>query len=310
MRKITILVAAFAALFYSCDPSANQTGNGGTSADRFLETDGLNHAFPNIPPSEDETAQEGGDAIFTHSNFKGKTYRHANYSLSYSEEDEQAEWVAYELTREEVNGKLDRKEGFDEDPTITTKSASPSDYQNSGYDRGHLAPAADMKFDETAMEECFYMSNVSPQVKEFNNGVWNDLEMQTRAWTHKYGTIYVVTGPVLPKDSKNARKMYASERGKDYKTNVTVPTHFYKILFDFTKKGKEKMLAFVIPNQDTHMPFTTFVTSVDEVEKVTGIDFFTNLDEEVERRCESRSDLSKWPEATYINYSSTHTFNH
>ena len=70
------------------------------------------------------------------------------------------------------------------------------------------------------------------------------------------------------------------------------------------------MLAFVIPNQDTHMPFTTFVTSVDEVEKVTGIDFFTNLDEEVERRCESRSDLTKWPEATYINYSSTHTFNH
>lgn len=310
MRKFAILVAAFAALFYSCDPSANQTGNGGNSADRLLETDGLNHAFPNIPPSEDETAQEGGDAIFTHSNFKGKTYRHKNYSLSYSEEDEQAEWVAYELTREEVNGKLERKEGFDEDPAITTKSASPSDYQNSGYDRGHLAPAADMKFDETAMEECFYMSNVSPQVKEFNNGVWNDLEMQTRAWTRKYGTIYVVTSPVLPKDSKNARKMYASERGKDYKTNVTVPSHFYKILFDFTKKGKEKMLAFVIPNQDTHMPFTTFVTSVDEVEKVTGIDFFTNLDEEVERRCESRSDLTKWPEATYINYSSTHTFNH
>lgn len=310
MRKFAILVAAFAALFYSCDPSANQTGNGGNSADRLLETDGLNHAFPNIPPSEDETAQEGGDAIFTHSNFKGKTYRHKNYSLSYSEEDEQAEWVAYELTREEVNGKLERKEGFDEDPAITTKSASPSDYQNSGYDRGHLAPAADMKFDETAMEECFYMSNVSPQVKEFNNGVWNDLEMQTRAWTRKYGTIYVVTGPVLPKDSKNARKMYASVRGKDYKTNVTVPSHFYKILFDFTKKGKEKMLAFVIPNQDTHMPFTTFVTSVDEVEKVTGIDFFTNLDEEVERRCESRSDLTKWPEATYINYSSTHTFNH
>lgn len=310
MRKFAILVAAFAALFYSCDPSANQTGNGGNSADRLLETDGLSHAFPTIPPSEDEAAQEGGDAIFTHSNFKGKTYRHKNYSLSYSEEDEQAEWVAYELTREEVNGKLERKEGFDEDPAITTKSASPSDYQNSGYDRGHLAPAADMKFDETAMEECFYMSNVSPQVKEFNNGVWNDLEMQTRAWTRKYGTIYVVTGPVLPKDSKNARKMYASERGKDYKTNVTVPSHFYKILFDFTKKGKEKMLAFVIPNQDTHMPFTTFVTSVDEVEKVTGIDFFTNLDEEVERRCESRSDLTKWPEATYINYSSTHTFNH
>lgn len=312
MRKYTILVAAFAALFYACDPGtvSNGTESGKGSSNHLLETDGLNHAFPTIPPTEDAQDAGAGDAIFTHSNCKGKTYRHKNYSLSYSEEDEQAEWVAYELTREEVNGSLDRRDSFDEDPAITTKSASPTDYQNSGYDRGHLAPAADMKFDAQAMEECFYMSNVSPQVKEFNNGVWNDLEMQTRAWTRKYGTIYVVTGPVLPKDGKNAKKMYASEKGKDFKTNVTVPDHFYKILFDFSKKGKEKMLAFVIPNQDTHMPFTKFVTSVDEVERVTGIDFFTNLDDEVQRRCESRSDLSKWPEATYENYSSTHTFNH
>lgn len=313
MRNQLFIVAAvaFAALFYSCDPVPQQNGTGGeSSASKLLETDGLNHAFPTIPPAADEDAQPGGDAIFTHTNAKGTTYRHANYSLSYSEEDEQAEWVAYELTRDEVEGKLDRRDSFDEDPAIATKSASPEDYQNSGYDRGHLAPSADMRFDATAMEECFYMSNVSPQVKGFNNGVWNDLEMQTRAWTKKYGTIYVVTGPVLPKDGKNARKMYASERGKDVKTNVTVPEKFYKILFDFSKKGKEKMVAFVIPNEDTQTPFTEFVTTVDEVERMTGINFFSNLDVEVQKRCEAHSDLSKWPEATYLNYSNTHTFNH
>ena len=274
------------------------------------ESQDLTNVFPSSGTAASLDDDTSGDAVFVHTNCKGKTYRHANYSFSYSESDEQSEWVAYELTRGEVEGNLARKDDFSSDPMVETGSADPQDYQNSGYDRGHLAPSADMRFDATAMEECFLTSNISPQVKGFNNGIWNDLEMQTRSWVRKYERLYVVTGPVLPKPGQEARKMYATSRGKDVRTNVTIPDKFYKILFDFSKRGKEKMIAFVIPNQALDKPFTDYVTTVDEVERLTGIDFFSNMDKDFQARCESRSDLSKWPEATFVNYSNTHTFNH
>lgn len=308
MRLQLFIEVAFATLFCSCmalptDGPVAESSNSNGAID-------LGNALSSVEEGESSEISSIGDALFVHSNNKGKTYHHTNYSFSYSEEDEQSEWVAYEISRSEVGGQSDRRDAFSPDPIVETQSADPDDYQNSGFDRGHLAPAGDMKFSETAMDECFYTSNISPQVKGFNQGVWNDLEMQVRTWTKKYGRIYVVTGPVLPKNSKESRKMYATNHGKDVKTNVTVPDKFYKILYDFSKKGKEKMIAFVIPNEDTDTPFTEFVTTVDEVEKMTGIDFFSNLDGDLQNRCEKQSDLSKWPEATYLNYSNTHKFNH
>ncbi|MBR4815145.1 MAG: DNA/RNA non-specific endonuclease [Paludibacteraceae bacterium] len=312
MRRSLLPTVPLCALFMSACvalPADTPAGSSNDSSNGAESTD-LSHAFPSMEASAEPERSRAPKEMFTHTNCKGKTYRHANYSFSYSEADEQSEWVAYELTRAEVEGDLDRKDEFAADPIVETGSADPGDYQNSGYDRGHLAPSADMRFDATAMEDCFLTSNVSPQVKGFNNGVWNDLEMQTRSWTRKYERIYVVTGPVLPKDEKAAKKMYTTKRGKDVRTNVTVPDKFYKILYDFSKRGKEKMIAFVIPNEATDTPFTEFVTTVDEVERMTGINFFSNLDKDFQERCESRSDLSKWPEATYLNYSNTHSFNH
>lgn len=309
MKLLFPIEVALVTFFCSCMavPADVPAADGATSSDvdltQIFPTEGES-AAPSLPNSSE------GDRMFTHTNSKGKTYVHKNYSFSYSESDEQSEWVAYELTRDEVGGDLDRNDSFEPDPIVTSESADPDLYSNSGYDRGHLAPAADMKFEKRAMEECFYTSNISPQVKGFNKGVWNDLEMQVRSWTKKYGRIYVVTGPVLPKEGEDARKMFTTENGRDVRTNITVPEKFYKILFDFSKEGKEKMIAFVIPNEDTDTPFTKFVTTVDDVERMTGIDFFSNLDKTVQRKCESSSDLSKWPEATYLNYSNTHKFNH
>lgn len=242
-----------------------------------------------------------GDVIFTHSTNKGKIYHHKNYSFSYSEEDEQSEWVAYELEKKETYGSEKRCETFTSDPIVVTESANNREYCKSGYTRGHLAPAGDMKFDRTAMRECFYTSNISPQTKEFNAGIWNDLENETRFLARKFSRVYVVTGPVLT--DKNLRRMkYVNNREKEEKSRITVPERFYKIIYDFSYEGKEKMIAFLIPQDEADGDYKDFVVSVDEVEKITGIDFFTNIPKEEQERMESRSDISSWPMAEKRTY--------
>lgn len=121
------------------------------------------------------------------------------YALGYIEYHEQAAWVVYKLTRDEVQTKVSkRKNRFKEDPEIPTGSACSADYLRSGYDRGHLAPAADMAFSERTMADSFYYSNMSPQHPKFNRGIWKKLEEQVRHFAVREGEVYVVTGPVLP----------------------------------------------------------------------------------------------------------------
>ncbi|MDZ7792136.1 MAG: DNA/RNA non-specific endonuclease [Spirochaetia bacterium] len=123
--------------------------------------------------------------------------RHTGYTLSYSEEHEQAEWVAYKLTIEELQGDVERTDNFREDKKVDTETASLSDYRGSGYDRGHLAPAADFSWSEEAMSDTFYLSNMSPQKPGFNRGIWRSLESQVREWAIRDKALLVVTGPVF-----------------------------------------------------------------------------------------------------------------
>ncbi|MFR9672703.1 MAG: DNA/RNA non-specific endonuclease, partial [Rikenellaceae bacterium] len=133
----------------------------------------------------------------------GEVVRHTYYTLSYIEEHEQAEWVAYEMTPRNAESNVTRNDSFKADPKVSTASALPTDYQGSGYDRGHLCPAASMSFDKVAMEESFYMSNMSPQAPTFNRDGWMRLEKLVRGWAAADSVIYVVTGPILsnPKGS-------------------------------------------------------------------------------------------------------------
>ncbi|GAH82191.1 unnamed protein product, partial [marine sediment metagenome] len=128
---------------------------------------------------------------------KDDIIRHTAYTLKYKEKYEQAEWVLYKLTAERVKGSYKRTNDFRPDPMVKTGSATLSDYKGSGYDRGHLAPAGDMKWSTTAMSESFYMSNMSPQNPGFNRGIWKKLEGQVRTWATDNEEIYIVTGPVL-----------------------------------------------------------------------------------------------------------------
>ena len=123
---------------------------------------------------------------------------YTGFDLGYNEQYEQASWVVYVITREEVeSGQVDRTDNFRPDTSISTGSAELKDYRGSGFDRGHLAPAGDMKWDRTAMSESFLMSNMSPQEPSFNRGIWKRLEEQVRNWAIEKDSLFVITGPVL-----------------------------------------------------------------------------------------------------------------
>jgi len=208
--------------------------------------------------------------------------KHTYYSLSYNEKYEQANWVYYALTDTMVNdGGQERTNKFKIDPMVSSGSAKSSDYTKSGYDRGHLCPAADMGFSPISMEESFFMSNISPQAPDFNRGIWKELETDVRKWAKKEHKIYVVAGPVF-KDNKGTI-------GPDH---VLVPGYFFKIIYEETDESK--MIAFVFPNRKSDRPITDFAVPVDEAEKLTGFDFFSQLPDELENKLESRVDFSEW----------------
>jgi endonuclease G, mitochondrial len=208
--------------------------------------------------------------------------KHHYFTLSYNEKYEQAEWVAYELKKNQLSQTNFKRPYFIDDPEVSTGSASYRNYKNSGYDKGHLCPAADRKFSKEAFEETFYTSNISPQNKDFNAGVWGRLEQKTRYWADKYDGLYIVTGGVLKSNLQTI--------GKE---SVAVPKYFYKILLD-NSRGEYKVIAFLLPHEDSEKPLNSFVVSVDSIEKMTGIDFFPNLPDSIENKIEKNSDYKNW----------------
>ncbi|WP_299097620.1 DNA/RNA non-specific endonuclease [Winogradskyella sp.] len=212
----------------------------------------------------------------------GQIVHHQNYSLSYSEPYEQAEWVAYELKSSHLSSTNHKRPYFEIDNAVKSGAAHWRNYKQSGYDRGHLCPAGDRRFSKAAHDETFLTSNISPQEHQFNAGVWNRLEQKVRYWAKKYDGVFVVTGGIL----KDGLKTIGEER-------VAVPNQFYKIVLDNTN-GNPKVLAFLMNHNDSDMPLYKFVVSVDEVEKLTGIDFFPELDDAIENKIEASSSYKNW----------------
>ncbi|MDA8571058.1 DNA/RNA non-specific endonuclease [Schleiferiaceae bacterium] len=207
---------------------------------------------------------------------------HEYYTLSYSEAHEQAEWVYYTLNCNQLKSDVERKDNFRADHKIKTLSAQLSDYRGSGYDRGHLAPAADMKYNSNSMSESFFMSNMSPQAPSFNRGVWRRIEKQFRDWGYRYGELVIVTGPVL--------------KGKNYGSigfnKVTIPQWYYKVAID--PDNYQRNIAILIENKGSTKSIRDFVVTIDYLEEVTGIDFFYNLADEVQGSFESSTHPSLW----------------
>lgn len=207
---------------------------------------------------------------------------HTGYTLLYNEAHEQASWVAYELTKEETNKIYDRTDKFKTDPKVKTGTAIDKDYVGSGYDRGHLAPAADMGWSSTAMAESFYYSNMSPQTPSFNRGVWKRLEERVRTWAIENSSVYIVTGPVLTSGLTTIGP-----------NKVSVPKHYYKVVLDYTEPSI-KGIGFIIPNTGSSEPLQQFAVTIDSVEKFTGLDFFPLLPNQQEDLIEKTLCLKCW----------------
>lgn len=220
-----------------------------------------------------------------------------NYTICYRESYEQAEWSAYCLSAYQLVKNAERTNDFRVDSMISTGSADLADYRKSGFDRGHLTPAADMSYDEKAMSDTFFMSNMTPQNPQFNRGIWKDLEAQVRIWVKEFGRAYVVSGPILNKA--------ADEYSSIGNNKVAIPEYFYKvILVPVYKDAADKAspddansvaaIGFVIPNQDCKDTFWNYSESIDKIEKLTNLDFYSLLPDSLENKIEAQYNLGEW----------------
>ena len=211
--------------------------------------------------------------------------QHEGYTVSYNADYRIANWVAYVLTDKEARSdKAERQNKFVVDPLVKGASATNEDYTRTGYDRGHLAPAGDMKWSEKAMRESFYLSNITPQKPGLNRGIWKELEEQIRLWARENGAVLIATGPVIPDEELN-------RLGKN---RVGVPRQFYKVLCMVVNNQLEGV-GFLFENRDYGTtPLRQMMVPIDSVEQVTGIDFFPALPDDEERQMEATVHTDLW----------------
>ena len=193
-------------------------------------------------------------------------------------------WVAWELNSSKLIERESRAGHFYPDPDIP-RGIETGDYSNSGYDRGHMCPAADNKWDKQAMRESFYMTNICPQHHNLNRGDWKELEDDCRRWVEESGTIYIACGPILYKNDIS----YIGEERK-----IRVPNAFFKVILAGLDEGKPRAIGFIYKNTSGNNPLDHYVNSVDQVERITGLDFFSQLPDDVENEIESNYNLNQW----------------
>ena len=206
------------------------------------------------------------------------------YLMSHDPARKTPVWVVEHLTRGKARGSVERSDDFQADADLEKgKRAELSDYRGSGYDRGHMAPAGDMAWDEQAMSESFYLSNMVPQVGVgMNRGIWANLERKIREWALERGELYVYSGPIYG--------------GSDPETigpnHVAVPRFLFKVVLD---PGQKESLAVIMPNRKLRTEdMKNYLVSVREVERQTGLHFFTTLSTTDRDRISSREAPGLW----------------
>lgn len=188
---------------------------------------------------------------------------HRYYCFVYNDEHLQSEWMYYLLSSEMIVGDAERLSSFLVDTMVKTGTARNQDYVHSGFDRGHLVPAGDMVFCDTAMRESFFLSNISPQTPAFNRGIWSSLEQQVRDYAENFKEVYVVTGPVLKEGLETIGE-----------SEVSVPEDFYKAVLVYNDSIQQG-IGFILPNEaGTKNSLYCYSISLDSLESITDIEFF------------------------------------
>lgn len=206
------------------------------------------------------------------------------YVLSFNQNHKQADWVAYTMYPFPDSLSVKRSGSFKADPDVKGGSAVLADYKGSGYDRGHLAPAKALSYSKESMRGSFYLSNMSPQVPKFNQGIWRLLEAQVYQWSKKSDSLYVVSGPVLD-----------NPLGSIGKNKVSIPRSYYKTIVRF-ENGEVSGIGFLLENKKFNKKesYFTYTTSIDSIEQVTGIDFYHQLDSLTQATIEKNKEVKQF----------------
>ena len=233
--------------------------------------------LPSIP-------NEGGDTVSIPSNLEIPAYgteehiiEYNGFTVSYNHTTLVPDWVAYELTAEELEVKYDsRSSNFSRDPNLRGKQASREDYSHSGWDKGHMAPKADLRWSEQSYWQSHYFPNICPQNHQLNGGDWNTLEKTVRRWAKQYGRVWIVCGPVFD----------SCRYGTIGQAQVHVPDAFFKALLIHDGKSY-RAVAYIMPNEGKHHPLRHYACSVDQLEALIDRDLFPALDDETEASVEA-----------------------
>lgn len=207
---------------------------------------------------------------------QGQVIHRIGYTLAYDAKTRTPQWVAWELTKKETQGTVERSNDFQPDPDVKGAKVVTKDYSHSGYDRGHMAPAADMKWSKKAMMESFYMSNICPQDHNLNTSDWSELENKSRQWARRYGKVYIVCGPIY----NGKRNEYIGDH------RVKVPDAFFKVVL-INEKKKQCAMGFYFENEAGERKLQEYLVPVDRLEQLTGMDFFSALPDNLEDRLEA-----------------------
>ena len=208
------------------------------------------------------------------------------YTVSFNSNTKNANWVAWSLMRNHTEGPFTRRKvnaPYYEDIDSIQNPQRNGDWINASppYDHGHMCPAGDIKWDEAANRQSFFLSNICPQHEVLNQGDWENLEERCRGWANNFGEIFIVAGPIFEGTIK-----YLPE------SNIAIPNKFYKVIMCLNPKPMA--IGFVYDNDDTKHRLFEVAKSVDEIEKITGIDFFYLLEDETENQIEASYDLKFW----------------
>ena len=244
------------------------------------------------PPSESDTEEDDVEieekisdtdiSVKTPSSLPNQILVRMAYVTSYNNQTKCPNWVAWHLTSEHTDGPVRRSSAFYEDEEVPAPRATNEDYRGSGWSRGHLCPAGDNKWDAEAMSQSFSLINVCPQDASLNSGLWNSIEIDCRNWARRYRDIYIVCGPVF----------YKQEHELIGHNKVCVPEAFFKVVLCLN--GKPKGIGFVVKNNAGARKKDLYYNSIDQVERITGYDFFPALPDSIEDKVEAYANINDW----------------
>ena len=281
--KYTLIVCAGILLASSCDLESKSR----RALDAIIKTEAEAAARETSDAAADAPKSSRGDVPKVSylpqnpASSKSQIVNYEGFTVSFNPSNHTPDWSCWELLDTETDGAYSRKGQKFEQDTRVAGCPTTKDYVKSGYDRGHLCPAADMKWSAAAMDDCFYMTNIAPQDHALNSGAWSTLEKKCRKWAQEYGSLVIVAGPLY--ESSDTRRIGA--------TGVRVPSAFFKVI---AAPAQKQGIAFVYPNMTSPGNMNNYAVSISDVEKLTGIDFFAQYPAELQKEIETGYDLKLW----------------